>query len=138
MSSLAFLSHGVAILPKSTFPNVGLKHPSAGHFSQRVFRTGYVRATPTCVTTDSKTESKTDFAVNILENPITTENMKLVISKAADIVDADMSDIPSRRVFYSGVALWLTIAMVTLTVSSTVVAYIDRLPLIPDALRLVR
>lgn len=142
MSSLAFLSHGAAFLPKNRFPNVslkGLKHSSVGLFSQRSVhaRRRSNRAMPTCVSTDSQTESKTDV-VTMLENTITSENMELVISKAADIVDADISDIPSRRVFYSGVALWITMAMVAFTVASTVVAYVDRLPIIPEALRFVR
>lgn len=93
----------------------------------------------TC-SSETKPAPVVDIVEPTFENvmSITSVQVQEVISKAADIVEADLTDIPSRRVFYSGAALWLTVALLGVSVSSYIVSYLDRLPFVPDTLRLVR
>lgn len=53
-------------------------------------------------------------------------------------ITAGIRGIPSRPVFYSFLAAGVTTSFVLLIISSSIVSYIDRIPVLRDILRLVR
>lgn len=62
---------------------------------------------------------------------------RIADSKVATAIIAEIRNIPSRRVFYTFLAIGGLSALTALSIFNSVVSSLDNLPLIPDILRLV-